>query len=157
MKNQIKPLSDFNMGYIAGIIDGDGSLVFGKKKRNNFRGFSWSVSLEVTMVNSVVGSYLKEITGLGCFSGPYTKKSTPTKDRSNEKPIYKYYVQSNDVVQLIDVVEPYVILKKKQCAFLKEAQGLLSDLYRVRIPRDRHDARLEEIYQEMKQLNKRGV
>lgn len=150
-------LTDGQLGYIAGIVDGEGSLMFGKvKRKTNSRGFVWRVVIDITMTERGAIDFIHGYTKLGFVSGPYVKRST-TRDRKFEKPVWRYTVQFSDVPKFLDLIEPYLLIKKDKCHLLREAQILLTDIYHNKINNKRHDARLEEIYQEMKLLNHRGL
>ena len=66
-------ISKSDIGYIAGIFDGEGSLYFArrreKKKKHNGKGYRYSmsqrISMEITMTDEYVIKWIHEVLGVG--------------------------------------------------------------------------------------------
>ncbi len=106
--------------YIAGVADSDGSFTFMKRYgqstttgyfyRSIFQ-LTWSISNEAEDVMI----FLKNKYG-GSFS--VCKKSTSF--NSLKPSIFKYSVESNGLLKLINDIEPYLILKKERATLIKQ-------------------------------------
>lgn len=152
------PVKLVERGYISGIIDGEGYLGINRiKRKSNFRGFVYRPTLEIGNVDPQLVEYLSNITGCGFTGGPYSKRSK-NRDRSNERPYYKYVVYSRPLRDLLKILLPYLLLKRRQAEIIIEFQSLMDDLYYNRKGNKlRHEDRLTELCGELHRLNKRGV
>ena len=101
-------LSQFNLGYVSGIIDGEGSFNITPGSR------SMNVSLVVAMCNKPIIVYLKEITGVGSIS-----KAPHNTTRNN--PLWRWGVYSKvDLSVLVPLLIPALIDKRKQAEYILE-------------------------------------
>jgi len=158
-KSVIPLLSDFQIGYIAGFIDGEGSLMI--IRNNNRSEVNYTPIITVTNTNrksiETISNWLK----IGYI--------TDHSDNPNWAPCYSLRIQRIvDVWTLVDFIEPYLIVKRRQAQLVKElaiikmnrsngkdyilrnSQGQVTGTLRRSLPRE------EEIYKEVKFLNKRG-
>ena len=135
--------------YLAASIDFEGHLYFGKNKDKKIkRGFSWKCYLTISNVNDEILYYLRNIVG-----GSVTpiKPSKPTYRWQ-----YRWIVSGDDLRELLSEVNIHLIVKRKQGRLVLEALGILQKHWQNSKSGWNDDTRLEEIYQEMKHLNKRG-
>ena len=133
--------------YIAGIIDGEGGFCINKFKT----GYRPYVSIANTDYRVI--KYLQSHIN-GCVM-----KNKPRK--FNHKPVYRLFLNSTAVRQMMDKVLPYLIVKKEQAILVKKAlkisaqvkhrKGFTGSSNILQRPK------LEILYQAVKKLNKRGT
>lgn len=135
--------------WLAALIDGEGTLGIYKQSRPENRS-GWKYRGVVQICNTHLG-LLQHVSGL--LPGWLT-----VKDRRPGEPQYKilysFMVSAKHIVDLLDAVSPFLIVKKKQAGILKQFCTLMADTT------NRGCAANHEVYdrmwQEMKILNKRG-
>ena len=144
----MKDFSGYELGYLIGLIEGEGTLCLTKtKKATATRGYMYRSCVHVVNTCLELIDRLYEITGLGWVSKPKKPK--------NNKQITKVIMfSSNDQRQLLPKIYPYLISKKIQCKLLMEALALLEENKKCSFNKinENHD-RLDEIYYEMWILN----
>lgn len=127
-------------GYIAGLIDGEGSLMI-----NWYRGqphLNFSCLMVIGMTHEGVISWLADILGVTY------EKLTP----KNRKPIYRLRLQTSDNLQkLLEALLPWLIVRREQAEivlkFLNlEQKGDVREYAKKRA----------ELYLRIRELNKRG-
>ena len=136
--------------YLAASIDFEGHLYFGKNRdRKTKRGFGWKCYLTISNVDDEILYSLRNIAG-----GSITpiKPSKPT-----HRWQYRWVLGGDDLRELLAEVNPYLIVKRKQGRLGLEALIILEKHWQNSRGGWNNDVRLEEIYLEMKLLNKRGV
>lgn len=103
--------------YIAGIIDGEGSIMLIKFHNNQFP--SPCVSISSTTIELL--EWIKNITGVGNI---IRKKNYNIEKNKNS---FTYTVKYNDALGLLKEIEPYLILKSKK----KRAQLIINEYKNV--------------------------
>ncbi len=102
-------LTNEEKAYIAGIIDGEGSIMLIRFHNNQYP--SPSVSIASTTIELL--QWIKLKTEIGVIKG---KK---VYDLEKHKPSYSYIVKYNDAIKLLELIYPYLIIKsKKQRAYM---------------------------------------
>jgi hypothetical protein len=100
----IKPLSEAQKAYIAGIIDGEGSITI-YANTGNYCYFE----VTVTNTNIKLINWLKETTGLGKIS------KDKRHSKLSKKECYKWRVRRKEEnLQLLKQIAPYLICKKEK-------------------------------------------
>ena len=142
-------LSDVDKGYIAGILDGEGSLsVYISTNRNG--SFRVVALIKVGMTNKDIIYWLKDVTGLGSINE--RKPKNP-----KWKTAYVWEVAGgNQVSQLLLSVGDCLRVKKDHARIMLELCYLLSQ-NKGRLKERFEPVRQLEIYYEMRELNKKGV
>jgi hypothetical protein len=141
----LKELSEYIKGYLAGIIDGEGSISLNKMKRKGYKGFVWHPTVRIANTCFELIEATEDI----CDGGSIV----PTKDRSGiRKDAYLYYMPQ--YIQREIIPQLLLIVKKRHKELLLEALSILKGCGRQLTYEE--DCRLEQIYQEFKVLNKRG-
>jgi hypothetical protein len=94
------------LGWIAGIIDGEGCIYF---KRNQIKGNRKNLSFSLTV--SVVNTDLRIIKAIADFykGGIWTKKA-----QGNWKEAYRLTLSSQEGYRLLKDIYPYLISKKER-------------------------------------------
>lgn len=102
------------LAYLAGIIDGEGSIYIGNFSCNKKTGAKYyQTNIEVTNTDeSLIVWLVENIGGRMC---KYTAKQTPTNSR---KPVFRWIVSGDLVTYLCHLLLPYIIIKKKQCEIM---------------------------------------
>lgn len=119
----IKKLSKINRVYLAGLFDGDGVVGIYRNKQTN------SVQI-VVGIGSTVKSFIDII---GVITGaPIYTSSNPIYRRGE---IHRATIQTKSkVVEFLEQIIPFLILKKKQCEIAIEwCKGNVEDNYAITI------------------------
>ena len=116
---QFRDLAKSDAAYIAGLIDGEGTVTLTRKHKNEYRQLCVSIS------NTERGllEYVLAVTGVGKI----TNKST---SKSHHSHSFAYAVYNRQVLSLLAAVEPYLKSYKRDRTKL-----ILSD-YRSGTPRN---------------------
>jgi len=138
----VKIMTEFERGYVSGIIDGEGSLIFGKRKNKHIkRGFEWYPVLSITNTNLKILLEMKRILGGGTIHQGrnylFGKKKT-YQYRANPNLLRKILPQlrciekEKDSVLLIDALRIIKYHRKTDRWFpekVKEKDIVLEDIY----------------------------
>ncbi len=147
-KIQKRKSSDSELGWLAGIIDGEGSLMFHKvKEKRTKQGFSWTARLQVANTDMKIINKAREL----CGNSGHVKTNPVCDFRPTT--VYAFSTSSNVMRYILPKIINMLVSKRRQAELLLEALKLLQEGPNVTL----HNTRLEEIYQEMKKLNHRGV
>lgn len=144
MEDEIE-LSDYERGFLEGVIDGEGCIGLYKKKRDNPKGFSWIVTVKISNTNKAFLEKAKMICGNKGAISLCSPAFNATRD------FYDYRIP----VDTCKVILPQLRL------IIKEEQRLLmiDALYYLRqqrwwTKRSDYDVYLEQISVDIKRLNK---
>lgn len=111
----MQELSDIERGYIAGIIDGEGTITLSVKQKGGTRHLAVTVSgTEMALIG-----YLLKVTGVGRI----TRKKIY---KEHHKPSYTYAVYSRQAIDLLEQITPYLKTYK-----IKRAKLALKDYVAV--------------------------
>lgn len=136
--------------YIAAAADFEGYFHIGKAKNKKIkRGFGWSIYFTVNNTNSSIIKHLKTIAGGNEIQTVKPRKKT-------HKVQYRYTIMGNELRLLLPQIIPHLIIKKKQAVLLDEALDITKKTWKNSRGGWNNDVRLEEIYQKVRKLNKRG-
>ncbi|APC85787.1 LAGLIDADG family homing endonuclease [Clostridium botulinum] len=90
--------------YIAGIIDGEGSIMLLKFHGNQFP--SPCISISSTTIELL--EWIKSVTKIGTIK---SKKNYNTEKHSD---CFTYTIKYNDAINLLIEIEPYLVIKNKK-------------------------------------------
>lgn len=107
--------------YLAGIIDGEGSIMLIKINKNQFP--SPCISISSTTLELLEWIKLKTKTG--------TIRSKKNYNIDKHKDSYSYEVRYNDAINILIEIEPYLIIKSK-----KKRARLIIEKYKELTPRN---------------------
>jgi len=101
----LKSLSLIKKAYIAGFLDGDGSIYARAKPNDSYR-FGYQISLSITLFQSKKSKdSFEEVCSLIGYG----------KMRERNDGILEYSIQKlDDIKDFIEIVKPFLILKRKQ-------------------------------------------
>lgn len=123
-----------NKAYIAGIIDGEGSIMLSKFHKNQYP--SPCVSVASTDVELLL--WLKDTIGKGKI---IKKKNYNLEKHKNS---YTYKMTYNDAIELLKDIEPYLVIPKK-----KLRAKLIIEKYKKVTPRNgRYSKEMKKLKEE---------
>jgi DNA-binding CsgD family transcriptional regulator len=134
-------------GYVAGLLDGEGVVSIVSTRRKDRKNGMWKPIVDITNTcKEALEFIIKQIGGFR-FS---TKKGVMTPH--SRKPVYRIMlVRHKDVLEFLEMVMPYLIIKRRQAE-------LVVEFCKSRLAKPNHapyDEREKEIIAEVKRLNKR--
>lgn len=102
-----KMIAERNIIWAAGVIDGEGCILLKKVKggKNDLH----TLDLEVSMTDYHAVKKLHEIFGIGSF-----RPSRRKKKQANHRQAWRWVCTSNDAMEVIELVLPYLIVKREQ-------------------------------------------
>jgi hypothetical protein len=104
------------IAYLAGIIDGEGSIYIGNFSSNPKTGsLHYQTNMEVTNTDEKLIDWL--INNIGGRKSKYTFKQTP---KNSRRDVYRWIVSGDLLTQLCYLLLPYLIIKKRQCEIMIE-------------------------------------
>ena len=112
---QHKDLNETDAAYIAGLIDGEGTITLIRKHKNENR--QLSVSISSTEKNLL--DYVKSVTGVGKITNKRTSKP-------HHAPSFAYAVYNRQALALLQQILPYLKSYK-----YKRAELILKDYLRL--------------------------
>ena len=142
-------LTEYQKGWISGIIDTDGCLCFSKHRTTPIkakRGYTWEPKLQITSTDRNFLEKIREMIGEG---GIRSGTNKPQEHIRVRKHAWSYDLWPNGLRRLLPNIR--LVIKERQRVLLLEALTLLRDHQWGR--KSRHDTRLNEIYWEMRSLN----
>ena len=105
-------MSEFEKGFIAGMIEGEGCLTFINDISQKFRVISPRVSISNTSLPLL--KYCKKIIGKGCIVQQKV-------DNKNRKCWYDLKLKSQrDILELLTLINPHLVSKRKDAEILLE-------------------------------------
>lgn len=141
--NQIQKLTDFEMGYLSGFIDGEGSIGLYRNKDNKTkRGYSWEPRLSISNTNEEVLKWIKDKMNQGGITR--TKRG-----KHGCKDSYSLELRQDVIRQILPLLKLRV--KRAQQELLLRFLNITNKSVQ---PFD--DPEIENIYLKLKALNARG-
>src|SRR3990172_3163537 len=139
--------------YLAGLVDGEGCISISEYRNPKKTATTiLTLSLTVSSCDKDILDYWAEKTGLGSvFIG--------TRARSNSRTGYSWRLCSNKAVELIDLIYPYLMLKKEQADIavkFQETMGMRRDGKRLSPEILHQRLRYKEALTRIKNTTKRG-
>ena len=139
-------MEEWKLGYLGGIIDGEGTIVIAKTdKAGNKRSFHYSAILSVTNTDKRLMDWLKENVG----GGVYIQKEAI----GNHRKRYMWVMYVKGAYELLKEIKPYLVIKQEQADVWIE----FYELSRWRVKNQRVPVWLlnkrEVLYQRMKELH----
>ena len=109
------------LAYIAGIIDGEGSIMLIKFHNNQFP----SPCISIASTSLELLEWIKNKVGSGTIK--IKKNYKPSKHLNS----YTYTIRYNDAIDLLEKIEPYLVISSKKI----RAQMIISE-YKLITPRN---------------------
>ncbi|MCT8975907.1 hypothetical protein N4T77_04790 [Clostridium sp. CX1] len=124
--------------YIAGIIDGEGSIMLISLHKNQYP----SPMISISSTTMELLEWIKSTVGKGTI---INKKNYNTERHKNS---YTYYLKYNDAIELLKEIESYLVIKTKK----KRAQMIINEYKDVTPRNGRYSSELlalkEKFYEE---------
>ena len=147
-----RKMNDFSVGYLAGIVDGEGCIYVNKRKphgRRKTTGYSVKVCVSITSYDLV-----EWFIDNAKLSSIFHKKDPP----GNRKPSWLCTWNASKAEWLLESILPHLVIKKRQAALGLE---LLRHLRQTPVNRgecicDEHLEYRESIKKKISTLNRRG-
>lgn len=147
----IDALSNEELAYIAGIIDGEGSIIISKLQPNKNKGeinFRYQLSCKVTNTDRRLLEYLVLKTGQPNFAD--NRKNPNPKSRNT----FSIHWPVTTTLHLLQKIYPYLVIKQEQVDLALRFRKTFEDYGHIASPDFIMEER-ETCYQEMKKLHKR--
>jgi hypothetical protein len=104
----VAALGPAEAGYIAGLVDGEGTITLTRKHRNENR----QLALTISSTEKIVLEFVKETLG----AGKITRKRTA---RTHHSPSFTYAVYNRQALQILQQIHPYLrTYKAKRSALI---------------------------------------
>jgi hypothetical protein len=153
LKRKANKLSDIQAAYLAGLIDGEGSIFVQRVKTRNSKmsrtGFHYRAGFAISMTDRKTVEWCSKVTGFG-------KISSPKRCKKHCRPGHRWSVWSKQASALLWVLLPYLRLKKPNARNLINFQGRMGWFGSYGNPKS-EITRREKYRQISLRLNKRGV
>ncbi|MDF2883079.1 MAG: hypothetical protein K0R54_3636 [Clostridiaceae bacterium] len=117
----VKIMTDTEKAYIAGIIDGEGSIMLQKFHSNEFP----SPCISIASTTYELLDWIKSVIRKGVI------KQKKNYNSSKHKDCYSYILKYNDAIKLLEEIYPYLIINSKR----KRAELILNK-YKALTPRN---------------------
>lgn len=109
-KQILREMTEAQIAYVAGIIDGEGLIYFNRK------GDYYLLKLDVKNTAKQLLDWLQQTTGMGSMR--------LLKTRANRQPCWEWRLSSSQALQLLTVVQPYIVIKTDQIDIAIKYQNL---------------------------------
>jgi hypothetical protein len=140
-------MTDIELGYLAGIIDGEGWLGLAKEtERRNHSGVNLKPCLVIGSTTHILLERLIQITSMGRISRKYDYSE-------RKKPMWLLWWSANSMRILLPRLLPHLIIKRKQAELMICFLGITA---KGKHPTEEERKKMTAIYDELKSLNKKG-
>lgn len=121
-----KELTDFELGYIAGIIDGEGSIYISKpqigaNKKSGSKSPVYQTVIQITNTDEKLIDWL--VDKFGGKKRTYTRKQTPVNSR---KTVYSWNCHGDRLDRLCEILYPHSIIKRNEIEIMMKMRKTYS-------------------------------
>jgi hypothetical protein len=147
-------MSNLTAAYIAGFVDGEGYLSIVPYHHSVSNKIYYKTNIKVANTNKEIIEWLKAEFG----GWIYVRKFASDK---NYKDAYCWQMSGKNSIDFLMGIQPYLRIKRRQCELLLEKSRIESSR-NMKVSNDNREYsedisnRIEEIYLELRRLNKRG-
>jgi hypothetical protein len=145
-------LSATQAAYIAGIFDGEGTITINRTKQEQYHNWSYTPNCFVTNTNEELLHWLRNSTRVGRIS------ESDRYRKENHKRAYRWKLYTKEVRQLLEAIQPFLVIKKRQAEIILEFLPTMR--YNANQFHPYTEQELEkklELYYEIANLNQRGL
>ena len=146
----MKKLTPTQRAYIAGIVDGEGTLSIVHQKGEDSN--RYAITFRVSNTDRVLLDWLVKTTGAGRVSLVHPSLKW---DRPNIKPLYSWYVNATTSRWLLPQIKKYLIIKKEQADIM--IRWLQNNKHRGKSVTPEENAWKRIMCDRVKSLNHRGI
>jgi hypothetical protein len=119
-----KEYSIETIAYLAGIIDGEGSIYIGNFSSNPVTGNKYyQTNMEVTNTDKSLTDWLHF--NFGGVVNTYTAKQLP---KNSRKAVFRWIASGERMTHLCELLLPFLICKKKQCEIMLKMRATYAKL-----------------------------
>ena len=129
------------LNYLAGFVDGEGTVGVNRRSRSKGRWYSYDPYLTITNSSIEVLEMIKATIGFGSIRGRKKSNGTYTK-----RPVYSYWLSNHKARTVLKSIYPYLVVKKSQAKLVINLPKR-GDTYNYK--------KQEEIYNKLKILHGR--
>ena len=140
-------LTDVQIGYLAGIVDGEGTISLGRTLKR--RDWGYSMQVAVTNTNLKLLNWCKNITNIG------TIDKASERIGPKRKQVYSWRVAYKDIPLFLMTIKTHLIIKKEQAELMLEYFEKCRGTSNNEVPDEILILR-SIIYEELRELNKKG-
>lgn len=152
-----KEYPETTAAYMAGILDGEGSLSIGNYSGNRKNGDKhFQVNIAICSTDEVLITWLVET--FGGYKGQYTPKQM---SKNGRKQVFRWQCSSDRLTHICEICLPYLVIKKRQAEILLEMRKTYHDAHNVkgifqvqRLPKEILDLR-QSLFLELRALHSR--
>lgn len=102
------------IAYLAGLVDGEGCFYIGRTKQGKYgSGFQWHSMLKITSCDEELIVWLEKT-----FGGSKDSRYRWTSKKKFVRPVYNWQATGAMLDYLLPLIEPYLIIKKRQCSVM---------------------------------------
>lgn len=139
--------------YLAGLIDGEGTLSVGKEKcKTNATGYRYTMRFSIAQANLPYLERIREMIGNGTV-----RVQDMRKQPSNHRPVYSLFFHRHQARWILPQVMPYLKLKGRHAEVVMAFLGSLADGREDRKTFQEKDVLRQPLYEESLILNHRGL
>ncbi len=151
---EIENLTEIQKGYLAGMIDADGSItaMCGPASKAGVKGMPSPMILVVNTHYELI-EWLKSTLGAGCAYKTKTKPTRPDQNEANWNPVHRYQLTGRPAKLLASLLEPFLIVKKRHARLL-DMLPLRGIDYTFRASEEQREHAFK-VLAEMRELNRR--
>ena len=154
-----KDYSIEHIAYMAGIIDGEGSIYIGNFSSNPKTGTKYyQTNIEVTNTDKPLMDWILNMFGGRLYT--YTAKQLP---KNSRRTVYRWIATGERVTHLAEILLPYLIVKKRQAdimilmrATFKPVTGVIRGIQGIQILDADLLALRQTYFEEMRSLHCRN-
>ncbi len=152
----LKPMEVADIAYLAGLIDGEGTIQITKKKKTGRNYYYYYLRLRMGMSHAPVLEWCLEKTGLGFLTTVSIKKSRIS--GLYDKPHYVWTAETRQAEQVLRVILPYLKVKKEEAElaleFAEHVQKVSEQTIGLERPESHWD-KMADYRRRIKQLKKK--
>jgi len=144
-------LTEKQISYIAGIIDGEGNISVNRQKQKGGKDWNYHIHVVITNTKIELLKYIQELTKIGNI---YQNVD----DRPNHNKSWRWYLTNNEIKPFLEVIINDLMIKKKQAKLMLEFIDLKkhkANRYYT-VPLEISIER-ELIWEELRELNRKGI
>lgn len=153
----MKELTIAQLAYLAGIIDGEGSIYIGNFSKGLKGTPYYQTNMEVTNTEERLINWLMD--NIGGRRTTYTHAQTP---KNSRRTVYRWMVSGELLTHLCHLLLPYLIIKKRQCEIMIEMRktfeetGIIRGQFGTRFVDDSILTTRKRLFDEMRSLHCRN-
>jgi len=138
------------IAYLAGLVDGEGCIYIGHGKQGKYgSGYQWHSMLKITSCDEALIVWLENV-----FGGSKDSRYRWTSKQKFTRPVYNWQATGPMLDYILPLIEPYLIIKAKQCDVMKRYRLTSKNIGSKRLPPDVNEQRIL-LLKELRNLNSR--